>query len=430
MSIRRVVFGGEGMLLMSFRRVLSILGLTVSVACTAGGTTGGGNAGAEAGSTSSGGTLGGNAAGGSMDTGGTGVDEGGASGATNTGGVPGGMGGTGTTGTNGTTGGAGGTPMTTVVVPPPVGKVPMFVAAGHGARTVTSCDDGRTWIANHAYENQNVDHSPYTEKGFVYGNGRFVLLIGWGAPTTVKVSDNGINWTQHAVSGGGGGIAYLDMPSPKFITIGGYGGCQSSTDGKAWNSCKAPSYNENLREAGGGAFAMGGGGDIPATFSFDGGNSWRTAGACSLTDGFGNLGQEGGFAYGNDMFVAISSRGDWCKTANKGVSWQTGKLPGTATGKLTFAGDRFWAPNGNHGFWTQDGETWKRETFAPSGTTIHAIARSDKGTYVGIQRQSSSNRYYRSQDGINWTLVSGPGGTELRRVAFGYGSPSAQCPLP
>lgn len=29
---------------------------------------------------------------------------------------------------------------------PPVGLVPMFVGAGHGGRTITSCDDGKTWI--------------------------------------------------------------------------------------------------------------------------------------------------------------------------------------------------------------------------------------------------------------------------------------------
>lgn len=109
----------------------------------------------------------------------------------------------------------------------------MFIAAGHGGRTVTSCDDGKTWIANHQYDTANIDHSPYTEKGFAYGNGIFVHLIGWGAPPSVKVSKNGIDWKRFDVpKGGEGGLVFIDKPTRAFVALGGYGGCQASSDGE------------------------------------------------------------------------------------------------------------------------------------------------------------------------------------------------------
>ncbi|MDZ4697982.1 MAG: hypothetical protein SGI86_22815 [Deltaproteobacteria bacterium] len=370
--------------------------------------------------------------GGNTAAGGESAMAGGATAGTGTGGSAGGT--PGTTGASGGATAAGGATATggsggTVVVP--IGKVPMFVAAGHGARTITSCDDGRTWIANHSYENRNVDHSPYTEKGMVYGDGIFMELIGWGADPSVKLSTNGVDWQRFPVpNGGGGGLVFVELPQKKFVTVNGYGGCQSSPNGKTWTRCTAPDYPENLRESGGGGAAIGGGGDIAATFSFDGGQSWRTSSACRLVDGFGNLGQLGGFAWGNSTFCAVGSSGDWCRTTDRGATWQTGKLPSGVDGKMAFIGDKFWAPNGATAYWSSDGSTWTRETLRPTGTVIHAMARGDSGTFVGIQRENASTRFYRSSDGINWTLVTGPTGTSLRRVVFGYGTPSAQCPLP
>ena len=312
---------------------------------------------------------------------------------------------------------------------PPVGLVPMFVAAGNGGRTITSCDDGLTWVANQAYENANVDHSPNTEKGFAYGNGLFIELIGWGAAPSAKVSRNGIDWKRVTVPKGDGGLIFVSAPVPAFFAVGGYGGCSTSTDGETWKSCKAPNYNENLREGGGGGSILGVGGDIAAQFSFDGGKSWKGGGPCTAINGFGNLGQEGGFAFGNKVFAVVTSRGDWCQTADAGVSWKTGKLGGNASGKMSFAKDRFWAPNGRDVSFSDDGLTWKRETFKPATVTIHSMARGDSGTYVGVDRSGGADRFFRSTDGLNWVQARGAGGTSLRRVVFGYGQPSQTCPL-
>ena len=68
---------------------------------------------------------------------------------------------------------------------------------------------------------------------------------------------------------------------------------------------------------------------------------------------------------------------------------------------------------------------------------IHGIATSDSGTLVGIERLGATGsvsreqaRFYRSEDGETWTMSTGPAGTMFRRVIFGYGEPSEQCPAP
>jgi hypothetical protein len=66
------------------------------------------------------------------------------------------------------------------------------------------------------------------------------------------------------------------------------------------------------------------------------------------------------------------------------------------------------------------------------------MARGDSGTLVGVERLGSTggisnepNRFYRSEDGgANWTMSTAAAGTLLRRVVFGYGLPSEQCPMP
>src|SRR5262245_24536288 len=35
---------------------------------------------------------------------------------------------------------------------PTAGKVPMFVGQGYLGRTIVSCDDGKTWVGNHAWD--------------------------------------------------------------------------------------------------------------------------------------------------------------------------------------------------------------------------------------------------------------------------------------
>jgi hypothetical protein len=336
----------------------------------------------------------------------------------------------------------------------PVGMVPMFVASGYGARTITSCDDGKTWIADHVYNPTtgecngptpcNRSHQDLTEKGLVYGNGMFVQIVGWGANPSVNVSRNGIDWKLTKIPSTliriDGNIVFLTEPTPHFVVLMGYRGfCAESADAETWKACPAaPMYSDSLREAGGGGPAIGGGGNNPMVFSFDSAKTWSTYPSCAFGSEFGNLGQEGGIMWGHDALVVVNTGGSWCQTKDLGKSWQTGKFSdGGAVGKASFSGGKFWAPNGAYAHTSEDGVTWTRTDFKPSTVRIHEMAVGDSGTVVGVERLGDTgtvskepSRFYRSEDGgVNWTMSTAGAGTMLRRVVFGYGLPSAQCPL-
>ncbi|MEZ4447412.1 MAG: hypothetical protein R3B72_50515 [Polyangiaceae bacterium] len=121
----------------------------------------------------------------------------------------------------------------------PAGKVPMFVAQGSVGRTMISCDEGKTWVADHAWdvdgdpmvcgsteparcyestctyqvdgqcvEQPCCDHSADVAKGVVNGAGRFVATWGWGMPGEVRTSDDAVGWTPTLPGDTFGGIAY------------------------------------------------------------------------------------------------------------------------------------------------------------------------------------------------------------------------------
>lgn len=314
-----------------------------------------------------------------------------------------------------------------VAGPPPPGLVPMFVAAGMGGRTITSCDDGRTWTADNTLEAGNNDHSPYAHKGFAYGNGLFIELLAWGADVSLKVSDDGVTWRRETMFDrtfygglGFGGGAFVMMRQ---------GVTQSSRDGgKTWRRARVQP-RADFREGGGGGsegvFAGGSGSAIDT--SWDGGETWGALVGCPAFD-FGGIGQHGGIAYAAGSLVLVSRDGASCQVQSGGTKVTRGSLGSTRAieGKLFLVGGRFWVPNGNEGFVSEDGVTWTRVAFAPRETAVHAIARSDAGTFVGVDRRGGG--FFRSADGITWLKVNGSAGNQLLRVAFGYGKPSSMCP--
>lgn len=304
--------------------------------------------------------------------------------------------------------------------------VPMFVASGYAGRTVTSCDDGRTWIANHQLAGADDDHSPYTGKGLAYGQGTFLVMMGWGADGSVKISDDGITWrretnlqkTFYGGIGFGGGV---------FATLR-QNAVQLSTDqGKTWVRAKVQPGGD-FREAGGGSEAegvFGGGGSAGRPWmSWDGGNSWREASGCNGID-LGGIGQRGGVAYHDGTLVFVGGNGNVCAVTNRGASFANASI-GAVNGKLFVAGGAFWVPNGDRAKISNDGLSWRNQTFAPAGTSFHAVARGASGTFVGVAREG---RFYRSTDGASWERATGPaGGPTLLRVVAGYGKRSGMCP--
>jgi len=388
---------------------------------------GSGEGGTSAAGSGAGGSVANEATGGTQASGGSTAGTGG--GNAQSGGGNAQSGGSTATAGNAGTGGAlatGGTGVPTPPPPPPKGTVPMFIAAGQGGRTITSCDDGMTWVANHQYENKNEDHSPYTHKGLAYGDGKFIVILAWGANVSLKTSTNGVDWTRDMSFGGGfyGGIGY---GGGRFAMLRQNVTQYSPTGDKPWTRAKVQP-TVDFREGGGGGGPDKGvfaGGSDNTDMSWDGAQTWRSTGCPTL--GFSGIGQEGGIAYGNNTLVLVGGNGTTCRLRDNGADRKVGSLGTAIRGKLFFTGGAFWIGNGDHGFTSTDGETWTRVAFTPK-VSIHAIARGDSGTYVGVE--NSGGKFYRSTDGKNWAPAQGPAGPSLFRVVFGYGSPSETCKAP
>lgn len=354
-----------------------------------------------------------------------------------------GMGGFGMGGSSGMSGssGAGGSPATGGsggtggAIAPPGGLVPMFVAVGRGGRTMTSCDDGHTWINDRQLSSDNSDHGEETDKGFAYGDGKFIQLLGWGTPRSLQISEDGIAWQR--VYPAGTNWATIGFVGDTFMMMKGTKAVKSNTPDGAWVEVTEPGCDTDQREGGGGGPPPGimVGACGAARYTTDQGQSWRTATACAAADSFGGTGHRGGFVFGAGVFLVMDDEGDYCSTADMGATWRSGSIsnfragPIDEVGKVFFANGEFWAMVGLKGHHSADGVNWSTTEFRPAGTSLQAIAASDSGTYVAYDRNTS--RFYRSTDAEFWELTSTRSATPtFQRLRFGYGRPSDDCRLP
>ena len=325
--------------------------------------------------------------------------------------------------------------------PPPQGSVPMFVVSGQLGRTVTSCDDGLTWKANDFPVTTNDE---FNEKGLAFGHGVFMRLMGWGAECSFMRSENGVTWQRITLAQAGlpnlndcGGIIYN---GDGFTMVQWTGDTFASDhDGLVWKKIShVDNKNEHVREVVGdgpapGVVLAGGANDPsgmpknPPHVSVDGGKTWKATAGCSTFNAL-SLGQNGGGAFGGGRMVIVGFKGQVCTSVDM-VQWQESQLPGVAgyiQGKVSYDGEQFWVADNSRVFASTNGIGWT-ERKLPDNVRIHAVAKSNQGTWVAFNRETSA--FYRSTDGLMWNAVKGPvNGPDLHRIVFGYGKPSAQCP--
>jgi hypothetical protein len=410
---------------------LLLLGLSgwLSVGCTGGAVGGmvssggdsGQEGGASAGNRASGGNSGdgGNTSGGSLGKGG--ASSGGAGGV-RTGGMGGGSGGvSGGTGgvTNGGSPGTGGTGNNN-----PNAVVPIFLAVGWGGRSVISCDQGRTWVANQqiAPESEDDWHKAYTPKGLAYGNGTFIFLTGWGANAVARITNDGVTWRQFQFNAFYGGIGF---DTGKFVVVGGGGNQISSNNGMTWTA-ENTSATMGMRESAAFDGVWASGGDGPVAIR-RGTAAWTQLKSCTNMYQ-GGIGQAGGFAAGLGLLVSVAEAGNTCAlNVASGVDVGAGNLGVGLGGKPAFVGDAFWAVTGDRIHSSTDGKTWQSRAL-PQNVRFDLVARSNTGTYVGVA--GNGDNFFYSDNGTTWTKAIGPSGNGLLRLTFGMGSPSATCPAP
>ena len=380
---------------------------------------------------SSGGGSGGAA--GTATTGGNGGAGGNGGSAGSNGGTSAGNGGSGT-GAAGGTGGSGGGPP---------GSVAMFVAQGHAGRTLISCDDGQTWVADRAdlpdtetrcwsgdALDLECDHDASAGRGITYADGMFFATFGWGAPSTVRRSLDGVTWdVVHNMQSGHAGIAYGD----DTLVTGNRYAAVSNDLGETWvegEDTGLTVWNARHIGFGDGTFVIFGADepDRDVIYSTDQGQSWQHP----TTAPNGCIGGVGDILYGNGLFVGLGFGGDSCVSSDGGDTWTEGSTGGDVESEsMVFDGSQFMAGGNGVRYSSADGLNWTTEP--TSGGNVGAVGYSpETGTFVGVragwQVWYEEQRWYRSTDGLNWTEVSGPGSHPIWHIVHGYGQASDVCP--
>jgi hypothetical protein len=358
----------------------------------------------------------------------------------------------------------------------------MFVAQGMIGRTILSCDDGHTWVADRAWDVEgdpllcgsttpvscyegscmylsggtcetsspcDCGHHPGFSKGVVFGDGWFVGTWGWGHSGSVRRSRDGVTWEEtldeDVYFGGiahGAGRFVLSSRSPMYSTdgsawmAGSEADFQGPSDGTIW-SVRRFMYADHAE----GRFVAvaSGSADWDMLVSSDGGETWWRP-TTLPGDCVENLSPYGGMAYGNGAIVIVSSDGTVCRSTDGGDTWATSAIAdaGHLNSHVVFTGEEHVVWGDGVRFTSADGTSWTRTDTSPSGLRIGAVARSDTGSYVAVggywPEQSYDNQaFFRSDDGVTWERLPASaftGGHPIFSIAFGYGEPSAVCPLP
>lgn len=369
-----------------------------------------------------------------------------------------GAGGSGASGSGGSgqggAGGSGGGPV--------AGSTPVFVAQGHAGRTIVSCDDGHTWVANHSDDDSIVcfsdgfdcDHTPGAGRGITFAQGYFVATFGWGQPGSVRRSKNGVDWETTLEGQTFAGVAF----GAGTFMLGGRPPYLSTDAGATWApGGDVDSAEWNVRRSGfaahdGGRFVLAFGSNAnDINVSADLGATWARPAALPPACA-GDMQWSGGIEYGNGVMVIVGGTGVACRSTDGGDTWTEAPVGGELTAQLVWTGTEFvtWGRTADFTpalFRSSDGAAWtvtptvvRRQnadgTISESpGPTVGAVGRSDAGTFVAVnggwQVWYDQQEFYRSADGITWdALPQGAfvGSHPIQFIAFGRTDPGVACP--
>lgn len=321
----------------------------------------------------------------------------------------------------------------------PADGVPMFVALGQGGRRLVSCDDGQTWGAEQVVEVNDDDHGPYSSRDVAWGDGTFLLGMGWGNPARISTSADGIDWQEtfpppdYIESRGLSGMAF---GSGRFVAVVGSDSWVSDDLGQSWSPGGQLPTSGNIRVVTHSSFGDGlyyAAADGGLIYRSSDGTAWTeplpTTGSC---DG-GNLSRRGGIADRDGVFVLVTDTGNVCRSDDGGASF-THHVLGGGSGDVVVRSDviatdqGFYAGSRDGGWHSGDGTQWDFVGFTLEGDDIATLAHStDSGTLIGIAWNGDD--FYRSTDGgRTWVGADAPSGNDTNAAAFGFATPSEQCP--
>lgn len=323
------------------------------------------------------------------------------------------------------------------------GLIPIFVAQGHVGRTMISCDQGKSWVANRSdddtvicFENGvDCDHSPGAANGVTAGDGWFYATFGWGQPGSVRRSHDGVTWEKVVNDTTFGGVAF----GAGKVLAGARVPRVSADIGATWTQlAEIPLDIWNIREVGfagyetGRFVLVGNDGDKrQIAISADGGKGWTLPAVpddCNVS-----FYRAGGIAYGNGVLLVTDGGAHVCRSVDGGATWKAGDLGGAIESQLLWTGKEFMGWGGGMLRRSADGVSWKAQAMS-SNINIGSAAVSDDGAIVAVgggwATWYEKQKFYRSDDGVTWQeLAAGSfvGSHPITAITFGWGAPSAAC---
>lgn len=316
----------------------------------------------------------------------------------------------------------------------------VFMAHGHQARTIMSCDDGLTWIndrsdnpATRCWVDGNpnyveCDHTPVSARGLDAGNGWFYTAYGWGYPGTARRSRDGINWEIISRNRNSNGIILTDNGLLTWFSEGG--DYPISTDfGTTWSVTRPPGnyyVGRNVASVGNKIW-LSSDDESRALYSADGG---RTIQAMTIP----NLNRELKVAEGNNVIVMLSSRytnnvvtNYSIRSTDGGLTWVSQVVPtgNVSWSDLIFNGTEFVTWAGGQRYTSRDGQAWTATAVTIAVNVVEGPVAYDPNTRTYVHVSASWGNYYanqrafRSTNGITWTQLSTqafPGGHPITKI--------------
>lgn len=318
----------------------------------------------------------------------------------------------------------------------------VFMATGHQARTIMSCDDGQTWINDRSDNpatrcwvsgspnNVECDHTPTSSRGLDAGDGWFYTSYGWGFPGTARRSRDGVTW--ETIFSNRSSIGIVLSTSGLLTWFSGVGDYPISNDlGLNWSVTRPPDNYFMGRSVArvGNRIWISSDDESRALYSADGGLTIQPV-------TIPNLSRELKVAEGNGVIVILSSRfvssvftSFTIRSTDGGQTWSSQVIYSGSTyaswSDIIFDGTQFVTWAGNQRYTSTNGLNW---TATPVNISFGVIDGSVSfnpvtRTFAHISNRwgsyYESQRAFRSTDGINWTQLSGaafPGGHPIHKI--------------
>lgn len=316
---------------------------------------------------------------------------------------------------------------------------PAFMVTGHWQSSMYSCDGGMTWkgyrsLDNNfrcwsaAHGNVDCDHASSSNFGLAYGPLGFIASFGWGQPGPVRSTLNGDQWSTVHSGETWAGIAYgrdtyiLNSRTPlrsENLTTWQRGG---DINFNVWNARRIFYVPLNS-----GVFiSTAESGDTQdLMISTDAGVSWRRPNGLPTNCGNGVV------AYDNSRILLLSK--SLCRSTDGGLTWQEMNVRPNGD-KIIYGGGEFKVYGNGRAYRSVDGNGWVPTDLQVNGSNTYldfevVAYHPQTQKYVAIQqgwgRWYEQTQYYRSDDGVRWTLLNKASSAPVaphpvRQIAVGY----------